>query len=177
MNRTRIAEIANKIAKELVADYEYIYDPDHKKHPGGGYQKTEKGWQKGKEENPQKKVNPYPASNCFDNARVTDDPKLLEKLSKHEHYRIRENVVHNPHTPEHVLRNLGSDDAFQVRAQVAGNRRTPQDVLEKLSHEKENYILGNLSHNPNATPKILKNVATNASERYILEDLSTNPNM
>jgi hypothetical protein len=41
MNRTRIAEIANKIAKALVAkDYEYIYDPEHKKHPGGGYVKT-----------------------------------------------------------------------------------------------------------------------------------------
>lgn len=27
-------------------DYQYIYDPDHKKHPGGGYQKTDKGWSK-----------------------------------------------------------------------------------------------------------------------------------
>lgn len=36
----------------LVADkdYHYIYDPEHKKHPGGGYVKTEKGWQKGKQQ-------------------------------------------------------------------------------------------------------------------------------
>lgn len=27
--------------------YEYIYDPDHKKHPGEGYMKTENGWSKG----------------------------------------------------------------------------------------------------------------------------------
>lgn len=26
--------------------YEYIYDPEHRKHPGGGFQKTEKGWSK-----------------------------------------------------------------------------------------------------------------------------------
>jgi hypothetical protein len=49
--RLTIAKELNKIAKELVADdYEYIYDPDHKKHPGGGYTKTEKGWQKGKQD-------------------------------------------------------------------------------------------------------------------------------
>lgn len=50
----RIAKELNKIAKAIIADkdYHYIYDPDHKKHPGGGYVKTEKGWQKGK----QKKV-------------------------------------------------------------------------------------------------------------------------
>jgi hypothetical protein len=50
--RLTIARELNKIAKELIAykDYEYIYDPDHKKHPGGGYTKTEKGWQKGKQD-------------------------------------------------------------------------------------------------------------------------------
>jgi hypothetical protein len=37
-----MAKELNKIAKALVADsdYHYIYDPDHKKHPGGGYVKT-----------------------------------------------------------------------------------------------------------------------------------------
>lgn len=28
-------------------DYEYIYDPSHKKNPGAGFQKTESGWSKG----------------------------------------------------------------------------------------------------------------------------------
>jgi hypothetical protein len=38
----RIARELNKIARELVADkdYKYIYDPEHKKHPSGGYVKT-----------------------------------------------------------------------------------------------------------------------------------------
>lgn len=31
-------EIASKIASAfLKVDSDYIYDPDHKKHPGGGY--------------------------------------------------------------------------------------------------------------------------------------------
>jgi len=47
-NTIKLAETCLRIAKSLVsADYEYIYDPDHKKHPGGGYIKTEKGWAKG----------------------------------------------------------------------------------------------------------------------------------
>lgn len=33
-----------KIASKILADYEYIYDPDHKKNPGGGFERTEKGW-------------------------------------------------------------------------------------------------------------------------------------
>jgi len=44
----KLAKKLVKVAKSLVsADYEYIYDPDHKNHPGGGYIKTEKGWAKG----------------------------------------------------------------------------------------------------------------------------------
>lgn len=54
MERLKIAEEIIKIAEDLVfADSDYIYDPDHKRHPGGGYHKTEKGWSKsdGKGEN------------------------------------------------------------------------------------------------------------------------------
>mgnify|MGYP007037139444 CR=1 FL=1 len=36
----RIAEELVKTAEDLIfADSDYIYDPDHKKHPGGGYHK------------------------------------------------------------------------------------------------------------------------------------------
>lgn len=53
----KIAKELLKVAKELIADkdYQYIYDPDHKKHPGGGYEKTEKGWQKGKQDKAEQK--------------------------------------------------------------------------------------------------------------------------
>lgn len=50
MNIEKITKIANKIAM----DYEYIYDPNHSKNPGGGFEKTEKGWSKGVEEKKQK---------------------------------------------------------------------------------------------------------------------------
>lgn len=35
-------------------DYEYIYDPEHKKNPGGGFHKTQGGWAKG--EKPETKL-------------------------------------------------------------------------------------------------------------------------
>ena len=51
MDRLKTASDLLRLAEILTADnYKYIYDPEHKKHPGGGYEKTEKGWQKGKQE-------------------------------------------------------------------------------------------------------------------------------
>ena len=35
-------------AKNVLADYRYIYDPLHKKRPEGGMVKTDKGWSNGK---------------------------------------------------------------------------------------------------------------------------------
>lgn len=42
----RLAKELIGVAKVLVSDADYIYDPEHKKHPGGGYHKTESGWSK-----------------------------------------------------------------------------------------------------------------------------------
>ena len=45
MERLKIAKEIIKIAEDLVfADSDYIYDPDHKQHPGGSYHKTPAGW-------------------------------------------------------------------------------------------------------------------------------------
>lgn len=50
MDRKIIASELIKIAKELLAASDYIYDPEQKKHPSVGYVKTEKGWTKNKKE-------------------------------------------------------------------------------------------------------------------------------
>ena len=48
MNQTNriIAKEILLVAKELLAseNYEYVYDPTHKKHPGSGFERTPKGW-------------------------------------------------------------------------------------------------------------------------------------
>ena len=45
----------NNALKLADGDFDYIYDPEHKKHPGGGWRKTEKGWAKGQKDNGDKK--------------------------------------------------------------------------------------------------------------------------
>lgn len=40
----------NNALKFADDDFDYIYDPEHKKHPGGEWRKTEKGWAKGQKE-------------------------------------------------------------------------------------------------------------------------------
>ena len=71
-----------KIAKKILAeDYEYQYDPEHKVKPaGGGWTKTEKGWQKGKsedkEDKPEKKEEPKSEK---PKAELTDIEKNVEK--------------------------------------------------------------------------------------------------
>ena len=51
MDKILVARQLVRLAKSIMAeDYDYIYDPDHKKKPGGGYVKTDKGWSKGKED-------------------------------------------------------------------------------------------------------------------------------
>ena len=53
---TKNKKIARKlllIAKELISseNYDYVYDPEHKKRPGSGYKQTPKGWSRKDKEN------------------------------------------------------------------------------------------------------------------------------
>ena len=50
-----VARKLMKTAKAILAGYEYLHDPDHKKRPeGGGWEKTKSGWSRGKATSPQK---------------------------------------------------------------------------------------------------------------------------
>ena len=63
MNKEIIAKELVIIAKSLLADdYQYQYDPKHESRPASNWEKTEKGWEKGKSDNdslvkPSDKVN------------------------------------------------------------------------------------------------------------------------
>lgn len=52
MENAKIAKELLRMAKDLMAeDYQYHYDPKHEHRPAGNWEKTEKGWEKGKSEN------------------------------------------------------------------------------------------------------------------------------
>ena len=49
MKNQKIAKELLRMAKELLAEeYQYQYDPKHESRPAGNWEKTEKGWDKGK---------------------------------------------------------------------------------------------------------------------------------
>ena len=191
----RIATALNKMAKELIADYHYIYDPEHHKRPGGGYQKTEKGWQKGKDtdddnsnqmskeqaqldrlvNNKYKKIRERIVNNW--NAH----PDTLDKLANDESTYIREKVAEHPNTKLETLIKLSNDKEMWVRYGVAKNRNTPAEVLDKLSQDKELddglYHIGpnRISEHPNTMAKTLDRLS-NHRDRYIRYNVAMHPN-
>ena len=93
MNKIVVANELVKVAKLLLAieDYEYVYDPRHKKKPhGDNWVKTDKGWAKGKEKSPAKQVlvpsvsvKPAPVKHDFSpEAFYLQRPKLKDALEK-----------------------------------------------------------------------------------------------
>ena len=113
------------IAKKILADYKYIYDPDHKKNPPPpGYVKTEKGWSLS-----DKKINTKrtPASRY---------QKKLHRLSKSKNFQTRVNVAKNPDTHISTLHNLGKDRDDNVRMAVSQNPNTSTKTLKKMSGDK-----------------------------------------
>ena len=314
MKNLKIAKELLKIAKQLMFadDYEYIYDPDHTKRPGGGYVKTESGWSKGKQDKKENnsihknknldipsldktspmterekkldeiapfagdwdmrseyaamplhpktldkmsrdrnlavvnsvamnshthpstldKLSNHPKSfirksvaqnlnthiktleklsrdsdenvsksakkqikmrnqyNIDNNVHKVNNnasesynkamdenssPKLLDELSNHEHYRIRETVARNPNTSEKTLRKLSSDEKAQVRAGVAGNSKTDSETLDKLANDKEKQVKQHVAENPRTSSDTLDKLA-NDSDTDILECVAENPN-
>ena len=78
-----------KIAGNIFADYDYIYDPQHEKNPGGGYQRTEKGWSQGVDEKnnfrTEKKIQPMIYDFEFDKYFTMDEMKKeFEELKKNQ---------------------------------------------------------------------------------------------
>jgi len=154
MDMKIIASELVKIAKELMADSDYIYDPEHKKHPSGGYTKTEKGWTKNKKEETNssgesKKVAPK--------TKMTDEQKHLDKLSKSKDSDERLSVAENENTSPDILDKLSQDENNEVRYSVSCNEKTKSETLDKLSNDKDvNVRLGVANNNSTSTETLDK---------------------
>ena len=48
--RMNVQKKISNIAKKILSDYEYIYDPNHEKNPPPGFHETEKGYSNGEKE-------------------------------------------------------------------------------------------------------------------------------
>lgn len=199
MKNLRIASKLLKIAEELVyADSgDYIYDPDHKKHPGGGYHKTEKGWSKLEEKKDKGKTTDKSAPKVkmtnkqkeLDKEAESDDwytrclvaessnahPSTLEKLSKDKSDYIRMNVAKNPNCPLETLIKLSEDSELRVQYGVAENPKCPSEILDKMS---DNAILvrDEIAKNPNTSIKTLNKLSKDKYDSLTRRNVAKNPN-
>lgn len=181
-----------KIASSILADYEYIYDPNHEKNPGGGYERTEQGWSKDKMErkktitiNPslieeQKKLHQLSESeDKKDRENVAGNPnthiETLKKLSKDEMSSVRRYVAGNPNTTEKMLYELSGDKDYYVRKGVAGNKKTPVGLLEKMSKDQHPDVRGAVATNPKTPLKTLYELSKD-SDMWVKKDLALNEN-
>lgn len=77
--------IATRLTRMICSDEQtYIYDPDHKKHPGGGYHKTERGWSKVDTEDKREQKSNIPLSRRHETDRImsglfSDEEKNAEE--------------------------------------------------------------------------------------------------
>ena len=109
---------SNIIAK----DSDYIYDPDHKKHPSGGYHKTERGWSR-IEEKKDKLVN-------------KDESVKKHKLVKKDESVKKHKEVSNGRKIEHDFRTvqrecLSMSDA-EVESYHSGSRKIDEGLRGRL---------------------------------------------
>ena len=164
----RMAEEILEVAEDLIfADSDdYIYDPEHKKHPSGGYHKTEKGWSKVEEKknksisSPKVEMTDEEYDNILWEKHETSknpntSPELLKKLSGDKSWAIRNDVASNPSTPTNVLDKLANDENKAVRINTAYNKNTSQKTLDKLSNDENDNVRRSVAKNSNTSPKTL----------------------
>ncbi len=65
--------VESSVVASIMASYDYVYDPEHKKNPGSGFTKTEKGWSKA-DQKPRSEITLSPEVNV---------PVKNEKRTKH----------------------------------------------------------------------------------------------
>ena len=130
-NKILTAKALLATAKAILSDYDYIYDPDHKKRPGGGgWAKTDKGWSKS-------------PGGAEKHALSEDDAlkeKDYEKISSHPFEDVRAKLAENQNTPPKVFNSLARDMSPLVRAKVAGNPNAPGETLVRLAGDSDTKV-------------------------------------
>ena len=98
-------------------------------------------------------------------ASETDDPEMLDLLSRDSDMGVRQGVSTNPNTPIEALIRLSGDIQSWVRAGAAHNRRTPAEILDQLSRESDSRIRQSVSWNPNTPIETLVRLSRDSEMR------------
>lgn len=92
-------------------------------------------------------------------ASITNDPKVLEKLSKDGDYCVFEAILKNPYTPTEIIEKYSKSKSTITRSIVSTNPFTPNEILEKLSKDRSKYVKAKLCSNINIPVEILERLS------------------
>ena len=81
-------------------------------------------------------------------AKGSQDPVVLDQLSRDESWWVRLNVVENPSTPVEALGHLSRDERWEVRTYVAENPNTSVETLNRLSRDGYGAVRYVVADNP-----------------------------
>ena len=146
-----------KIARKILADYDYIYDPEHKKNPGEGYERTEKGWSKDKSEKNENEKN-----------GMTDEQKKLHEMATSKDV---DTVLKALHSKEIHPDSLDAvKKSFPV--EVASHNNTSRKTLDELSTHRSNEVRTEVAANPHTDLRTLKKIFQYKWEIPSVQDLA-----
>lgn len=166
----KVSKEAVRIAKMVLADSvndEYIYDPEHKQKPGGGYRKTEKGWTK-TEEGKSEQTNPGEKPKT-ENAPGNQD-QTPKPLSKKEEYSKVQEIASNPNTDPKLLSKLAESDDDDTLIKLAQNPASNEEVLLKVldtyqrggygadTHGNRDYIILEMNERDDLTEPVMDKI-------------------
>ena len=195
MKNLRIAEELIEAAKDLIfaSGDDYIYDPDHKKHPSGGYHKTEKGWSK-KEEKKEKSTstskfnkeyfkNTPAYDNDFSNLAWSEDTpyEFYENVLKYGEDGHKWEIANSYATPTKILDVLAFDKNDAIRLKAIKNENLSSDTIKKVFNKEYKKDKNNIDffeaigEHKNAPSDVLSRLIGNPNKE-VRRSVAGNPN-
>lgn len=96
-------------------------------------------------------------------AKVASDPStpfnVLYKLSRDQHYWVRQGVAENPNCPSEILQKLSNDEEWMTRGFVASNLNCSKETLKKLSRDQNYVVRYHVAENSNCPLEILQKLS------------------
>ena len=84
---------------------------------------------------------------------------VLEALSTHEDWKLRQRVAQHPRTPPALLERLGTDGDYDVRTAVASHSATPRSTLLTLCRDDQGAVRKAVAGRGDLVPQITETLA------------------
>jgi len=110
-------------------------------------------------------------------AQITQNVKILTKLSFDSSHYVRMNVVENENTPLEILIRLSDDDHDQIRHHIASSTKIPKEIIEKLANDPDNFVKDRALQNPSISPETLVRIFKTSRDDTVRFYVLKNPSL